>query len=409
MDFGLFGGKMLQFIMHPIDKDARINILEGSVRSGKTVGMIPKWINYIRNGPKGLLVMTGVSKDTIKDNVLQDLFDTVGDKNYHYNEKSGLLEMFGRKIKVIGAKDEGSEKYLRGKTVAGAYCDEVSLMPERFFKQLLNRLSVKGARLYATTNPDSPYHYLYTEFITDEEKMNSGMVKSYHFDLDDNPNLDEEYKGFIRNAYSGFWYLRMIEGRWVVAQGSIYDMWDKDLNTFDDDGVPPGLFARATRCIPIDHGTQNATVFLDIWDDGETIWVMNEFYHSGRDSGLQKENSQYADDLDAMVGENRPRFVIVDPAAATFKITLRRRGYRVRDADNDVLEGIRMTATMIAKRRIRVHRKNCPNLLKEISGYVWDEKAALHGVEKPIKMNDHACDGLRYYVKTMVNPRRLMM
>lgn len=412
MEFGRFGYKSLSFISNPWEKDARINILEGSVRSGKTVSMIPKWINYILHGPAGLLIMTGVSKETLEDNVLRDLFDTVGVENYTYNKQSGLLVIYGRLIKVLGAKDQGSEKYLRGKTIAGAYCDEISLMPEEFFKQLLNRMSVKGAKLYATTNPDTPYHYLYTDFITDEEKVNSGMVKVYHFELDDNPNLDDEYKTFIRNAYTGFWYLRMIEGKWVVAQGAIYDMWDKDLNTFVDEDLPTAYAYKSRRYIACDHGTQNATVFLDIYDDGDTVWVVNEYYHSGRSEGLQKENSEYADEMEKFIGDTTdriymPRYIIVDPAAATFRVTLRKRGLHIREADNEVLPGISMVSTMIAKRKIRVHRKNCPNLLKEIVGYVWDEKAIQLGIERPVKANDHCCDALRYFVRTMIPERRL--
>jgi PBSX family phage terminase large subunit len=407
MDFGVFGKKVLRFILNPIEKDARINILEGSVRSGKTVGMIPKWLDYIKNGPKGLLVITGISKDTIYDNVLQDIFDTVGSDNYDYNSKTGMITMYGRKIKVIGAKDEGSEKYLRGKTLAGAYCDELTLMPEKFFKQLLNRLSVRGAKLYGTTNPDHPYHYLYTEYITDEKKLKSGMVKVYHFELDDNPNLDIEYKDFIRGAYTGFWYLRMIEGKWVVAQGAIYDMWDKDLNTFIDEDLIPGFKSLAHRYISIDVGTQNATVYLDCWDDGDTVWILDEYYYDGRKEGKQKENSEYADDLEKFIGDDYPRFIIVDPSAASFKTTLRNRGMRLKDADNEVLEGIRMTSTMIAKRKLRVHRDRCPNFLAEVSGYVWDEKAVLRGVEQPLKHADHCMDAGRYFVKTIIKPRRL--
>lgn len=406
MEFGLFGKKMLNFISNPFDQDARINILEGSVRSGKTVGMIPKWLDYIKYGPKGLLLMTGVSKETLYDNVLQDLFDTVGTKNYRYNSQTGLIQMFGRKIKVLGAKDEGSEKYLRGKTLAGAYCDELTLMPEKFFKQLLNRLSVRGAKLYATTNPDSPYHYLYTEYITDEEKLKSGMVKSYHFMLDDNPNLDDEYKEFIRNAYTGFWYLRMIQGQWVVAQGAVYDMWDKQENTFTDEDLIPGFKHLAQRYISIDYGAQNPTVFLDCWDDGDTVWILDEYYHDGRNT-KQKENTEYADDLIKFIGDQQPRFIIVDPSAAAFKVTLRNRGIRTKDADNEVLEGLRMTATMIAKRKLKVHRKNCPNFLKEVSSYVWDEKAIDRGVEQPLKQNDHVMDAARYFIKTVIRPRRI--
>ena len=92
-------------------------------------------------------------------------------------------------------------------------------MPEKFFKQLLNRLSIRGAKLYGTTNPDSPYHYLYAEYIADEVKLQKGMVRDYHFELDDNPNLPEDYKENIRNAYKGMWFKRMILGLWVLAEG----------------------------------------------------------------------------------------------------------------------------------------------------------------------------------------------
>lgn len=269
MEFGLWGQKALDFIYNPIANDAFINILEGSVRSGKTVAMIPKWINYIMTGPKGLLLITGVSKDTIYDNVLNDLFDTIGEDNYEYNRQSGDLTIYWytdgikcqRRIKVVGAKDEGSEKYIRGKTLAGAYCDELSLMPEKFFKQLLNRLSIRGAKLYGTTNPDSPYHYLYAEYIADEVKLQKGMVRDYHFELDDNPNLPEDYKENIRNAYKGMWFKRMVLGLWVLAEGIIYDMFSDDL-IFDDDSnvFTESTKAKSRRYIGIDYGTTNPMV-----------------------------------------------------------------------------------------------------------------------------------------------------
>lgn len=235
MEYGQWGEKALDFIETPYYEDAFINILEGSVRSGKTVAMIPKWLTYIITAPPGLLLMVGVSKDTVYDNVLSDLFDTLGENNYRYNRQSGDLLIYWsardgrhtRRVKVVGAKDEGSEKYIRGKTLAGAYCDELTLMPERFFKQLLNRLSVRGAKLYATTNPDSPAHYLYKEYITNETKLRNGLVKVIHFELDDNPNLGDEYKTNIRNSYSGVWFKRMILGIWVLAEGVIYDISTK--------------------------------------------------------------------------------------------------------------------------------------------------------------------------------------
>lgn len=414
MEFGLWGEKALNFIFNPLKDDAFINILEGSVRSGKTVAMIPKWLNYIMTGPAGMLLMTGVSKDTIYDNVLNDLFDTIGESNYSYNRQSGDLIVFWfdkgmkkqRRIKVLGAKDEGSEKYLRGKTLAGAYCDELSLMPEKFFKQLLNRLSVQGAKLYGTTNPDSPYHYLYAEYITDEAKLKKGMVRDYHFELDDNPNLPEEYKENIRNAYKGMWFKRMILGLWVLAEGVIYDMFSDDLLFDDSDKVfTKNKKSACRRYIGIDYGTTNPMVFLDIYDDGDTVFILNEYYYDSKKHQRQKTDEEYAKDFDTFIGEEFPDFVLIDPSAASFKIVLRGRGYRVKDADNNVNDGIRKVAMLMSRKKLRVH-KRCQNIIREFHSYVWDEKAAKRGEEKPVKENDHGCDALRYMVNTILQKWR---
>lgn len=404
IEWGEFGAKSLSFICRPIHLDARINILEGSVRSSKTVTMIPKWLAYIKEGPQGLLIMTGVSKDTIYDNVLRDLFDTIGEKNYSYNRQSGDLTIFGRPVKVIGAKDEGSEKYLRGKTLAGAYCDELSLMPPGFFKQLLNRLSVEGSKLYGTTNPDHPNHWLYLDFITNEELIGKGTVDVVHFELDDNPNLSDEYKDFIKSAYSGVYYKRFILGLWVQAEGAIYDMFDDD-NLFDGE-LPRRITEKAGHYIAVDYGTQNGTVFLYIVDDGTTVWVVDEYYHSGRKAGAQKVNSQYAKDFKDFVDIRPISKTILDPAAASFKAELRKEGWIIKDGDNDVLEGIRNVATLMKRKLLKVHVR-CKNLIGEIQGYVWDPKPTEKGNEKPVKKNDDCVDALRYFVHTMVPAKRI--
>jgi PBSX family phage terminase large subunit len=418
MDIQQFGQKAYDFIVNPIELDARINILEGSVRSGKTVCMIPKTLMLVDSGPKGLGVFTGVSKDTVYDNVLRDLFDVIGRNNYNYNRSNGELNLFGDEWKVIGAKDEGSEKYIRGKTIAKANCDELSLMPERFFKQLLNRMSIAGARLYGTTNPDNPNHYLYREYITDLEKLNSGMVKVIHFELDDNPNLSEEYKMFIRAAYSGVFYQRFILGLWVIAEGAIYkDAYNAAL-LFDEYGsggiaeAPQGLFGpggHIERIIGIDYGTTNPCVFLDVYDDGETLWQRKEYYWDSKKEERQKTDEEYVDDLIEFIGEDTNVSVLVDPSAASFIAALRARGivtWDVDTADNSVLDGIRMFGSMMKRGKYRIHR-SCTNTIREVTSYCWNEKKSLLGVEEPVKQNDHTCDAGRYIVKTKISEWRL--
>ncbi|SFU70899.1 PBSX family phage terminase large subunit [Alicyclobacillus macrosporangiidus] len=398
--WGRFSQKQLDSIRN---STARLNFWEGAVRSGKTIASIVRWLDYIATGPSGDLLMVGKTERTLKRNILDVMEQILGPRLYRYNKGEGEVYVCGRKIYVAGANDERAEGKIRGMTLAGAYGDEVTLWPENFFKMLLSRLSVSGAKFFGTTNPDSPYHWLKVEYL-DKTDLD---LRSWHFVLEDNPNLDQAYVEALKREYTGLWYKRFILGLWVMAEGAIYDMWDDTLNTFTDADIPPGLKMVARRYISVDYGTQNATVFLDCLDDGDTLWIVNEYYHSGREQGRQKEDAEYADDLLNFAGPERPRFVIADPSAASFKIALRRRGLMVRDAENDVLEGIRMTATMIAKRKLRVNRDRCPHLVKEIAGYVWDAKAAERGEEKPLKQNDHAVDAMRYLVATVVNKYRL--
>lgn len=400
INFEQFGRKSRDFLSTPIEQDARINILEGSVRSSKTVTMLAKWLDYIGNAPPGLLLMTGVSKETVYDNVLFDLFDTVGSSHYKYNHNSGELIIFGRRIKIIGAKDEGSEKYLRGKTLAGCYSDEISLMPKNFFMQLLNRLSVAGAKLYATTNPDSPYHYLYKEYINDPVKLKNGMVKVYHFILEDNPSLSGEYIDFIKNAYSGLWYKRNILGLWVMAEGIIFDQFNDDTMKVNDAMLPEMM----RYWIGVDYGTSNATTFmLCAMGADRKFYVLNEYYHSGRDS-IQKSPAQYSKDLQKFVSSQKnihllpikPERIYIDPSAESFIVQLYEDGLKgVTQADNTVKNGIELLSNLMGADNFRVHER-CKHTLTELSSYIWDSKAQKLGEDKPIKENDHTIDAIRY-------------
>lgn len=407
IEWGDFGRKSLEFIATPVEQDARITILEGSVRSAKTVTMIPKWINYIKNGPRGLLAMTGVSKTTLYHNVLDDLFDTVGKRNYRYNKTTGDLWIYNRKLIVFGIKDEGSEKYLRGKTLAGAYSDETTTMPESSFTQLLNRLSVRNARFYGTTNPDSPYHYLHRDYIANQEKIAAGIVRSIHFDLNDNPNLDDEYITFIRGAYSGLWYKRMIQGLWVIAEGSIYDMFDDARNTCALDDVPFDKFYR--KLLVSDYGAGNPTTFLKIGLTRDKrgkvhAWIYDEWYYDPSRS-ISKTTSQYKTALIRFIGDERFDKIYPDPSALDFINELRasscgRSFDNIGWADNEVLKGINTVSTFIDQGRFHIVKSRCPETMMEFASYIWDPNAQLRGEDEPMKEHDHCLDPIRYGLHT---------
>ena len=396
MEFKLFGEKALKFVINDIKDDARINILEGSVRSGKTVAMIPKLLKYLNEGPQGLIAIVGVSKETIYDNVLKDLFETVGEGNYKYNHQRGVLTLFGRNLKVIGAKDEGAEKYLRGKTLAGAFVDELVLIPQIFFEQLLNRMSVAGAKLYATTNPGSPFHWLREKYMLNEGLLKQGYIKIYHFELKDNPNLEEEYINFITNAYSGMFYKRFILGQWVLADGLVYDMFSSEKNIFQNTNKNYTEYY-----ISCDYGIQNPMVFL-LWGKcGKKWYCIKEYYHDGRKEPQKTDEESY-NDLVKFAGNLKIKSVIIDPSASSFIVLIRKKNkFRIQKAKNDVFEGINRMAVALQNQTIN-YNECCTNTIKEFGTYIWDEKAVQRGEDKPVKENDHAMDASRYFVNTII-------
>jgi PBSX family phage terminase large subunit len=405
-----YGEKARRFIArHPM-YDKFINILEGAVRSGKTWAMLSKILELSDYQVAGHKILTGVSKQTIYNNVLSDLFDILGERYYTYNRMTGELNLMGWPWLVIGAKDEGSERYIRGLTVGVAVGDELSLMPVNFLKMLLSRLSPPGARLYGTTNPDSPLHYLKTDVIDNDFFRVKDAIFVEHFTLDDNPYLTEDKKELYRGMYKGLFKLRYIDGLWVMAEGSIYkDCWN-DVLFYDDDSAPAGLREQsvyADRWVCCDYGTDHPQVYQDHIDDGNTIWIDREYVWDSKIEMRQKTDREYADDLEKFLAPTAGSLVIVPPEAASFKAELTQRGIWHTDADNDVTDGIKAVAIMMATRRLRVNRKNCPRLAQRILTYIWDAKASLRGLEEPLKQMDDECDCMRYGVKTKIAAWRL--
>jgi PBSX family phage terminase large subunit len=291
-----------------------------------------------------------------------------------------------------------------------ALCDEVSLMPQGFFQMLLSRMSPEGARLYATTNPDSPYHWLKAEYLDNPELRAKRILWSEHFTMADNPNLVPEFVESQKRLYTGFFYKRFIEGLWVVAEGAIYkDSWSEGL-LYDPKDEPLGLRVRGghvQRIIPVDYGTTNPMVFLDIYDDGKLYWITREYYWDSAKQLRQKTDAEYADDLAEFIGPQRNAKVIIDPSAASFKAEMTKRGIWHADADNDVNEGIRIVSMVLNQRMARFCRQTTQNTIQEMQTYAWDAKAAQRGEEKPLKIHDHGADAFRYFAKTEVPYWRL--
>lgn len=393
-------------------KDYNGIVADGAIRAGKTVPMALSFVFWAMDAFDGHnFGMCGKSIGSFHRNVWSWLKPALKIRGYKIKEvRSGedkhiKISFRGKtnKFYIFGGKDEGSQDLIQGITLAGILFDEVALMPESFVNQGTGRCSVDGAKWWFNCNPDAPMHWFHVNWL---KKAVEKKLLHLHFVMDDNPSLSQKVKDKYKTNFFGVFFKRFILGLWVIADGAIYDMWSDEENLFNDDTQPAGLNQIARRTIAIDYGTTNPMVFLDLWDDGTTVWQVNEYYYDSKEKGVQKTDTQYADDLEKFIGNDIPDEIILDPSAASFKAELRQRGYRVKDADNEVRDGIRIVSTMIGKRLYRVHER-CMHTRQEITSYVWDEKARERGVEQPLKVKDHAPDAARYFCKTKIKPWRL--
>jgi PBSX family phage terminase large subunit len=371
------------------DSTAFINIWEGSVRSGKTYASIVAWGKFIMQAPPGELMIVGRTSEAIVRNVVKPMQELY--KGYvSWAPGKRILTLCDREVWVVGAADERAAGKIQGSTLIGAYVDEISLIPRSFFDMLLSRLSLEGARLFGTTNPDSPFHWLKEKL----DQADGKYLKFWHFDLNDNPYLPQGYVDNIKRSYSGLWYKRFIEGKWVLAEGTIYDFFDSKKHVIDF----PTSMAKF-HVVGIDYGTTNPTAFVLIGVNPNSypnVWVESEYYWDSKAKNRQKTDYEYAEDLKKFIGGKNIRAVYLDPSAASFKAELRRIGIDdIYDANNDVLDGIRFVSTQIASGRVTVCA-SCTNLIKEFGTYCWDEKSRKLGIDKPLKENDHLLDALRY-------------
>lgn len=383
-------------------------IADGAIRSGKTVSMSLSFVMWAMSSFNGQnFAMCGKTIGSFRRNVLFWLKLMLKSRGYHVEDHRadnlvvitlGETENF---FYIFGGKDERSQDLIQGLTLAGVFFDEVALMPESFVNQATGRCSVDGSKYWFNCNPDGPYHWFKTEWI---DKRKDKHLLYLHFTMDDNLSLSEQIKARYRSMYTGVFYKRYIEGLWCMAEGIIYDMFDEHRHVLKIKEFFQ-LLIDGNRYISIDYGTQNATAFL-LWNKGvDGVWYcIREYYYSGRDEGKQKTDAEYADDLEEWLDGTKVKALIVDPAAASFIAELRKRGYKVLKAKNDVEDGIRMVGTMLNQDKIKFSSA-CVNTQKEFASYVWDEKAAQRGEDKPVKQKDHAMDALRYFVATILGNR----
>ena len=372
-------------------------VCDGAVRSGKTMAMgLSFFLWAMSSFDKQRFGICGKTISSLRRNVLSEILPRLEGLGATWKEKRTenlvILRFLGRENKfyIFGGRDESSASLIQGITFAGILLDEVALMPRSFVEQACARCSVAGSRLWFNCNPAGPSHWFYQTWILEAEKRNCLRL---HFTMEDNPSLTKEIRERYERLYTGVFYRRFIQGQWAQAEGRVYDFFERAMVK----PVPAGPYEK--WYISCDYGTVNPTS-MGLWGKTGGVWYrVKEFYFSSRQAQRQMTDEEYASALQTLAGERSITAVIVDPSAASFIEVLRRKGWRVKKADNDVLSGIRLTSDALKEGKI-VICEGCEDTLREMDEYVWDLSSG--NKDRVKKEHDHAMDDMRYFVSTVL-------
>lgn len=392
--------KQLQYVK---EANAKWNMAYGSVRCGKTVGTVFRFLIDCSACPDSKIYIVGHTFDTAYRNVVRLIMESDEFSMFRpFCAWTGKKLYFRDKIiTVLGAKDEGAVGNFQGDTHSLTYCDEITLYPDSIIDMIDTRLSCTHSKAHATMNPTYPTHKVKTWI----DKAVDGDKNYYqmHFTLDDNPYVSEDYKQRIRDSLSGVFYKRNYLGLWCLAEGAIFDFFDRNIHVYRK---PPA--AAEYYIASIDYGASNPFACLLIGvstgrytQRGKKLWVEKEYYWDPRVTQRGKTNAEFCRDVVEFLQDYNVNALYIDPSAAAFKQDLRKCGIHPVDANNEVLDGIQMMISEMQKGNLVV-LECCKNLIKEIETYVWDRKASEKGDDEPVKKNDHAVDALRYACATHI-------
>ena len=394
-----FSPKQVEFIKY---SNAKFNLAHGAIRSGKTVCTLFRFVKAVIECPGESIAIVGYSQGTIYNNVISLLLNSEELRIFRpfctWSKGNHELYIGTKTIKCIGAGDEGALGQIQGITLDLVYCDEMTLYPDNVINMIKTRLSRDHSKLFASMNPRHPGHPIHRWIELAEE--GDPLYYSMHFTIDDNPYISESYKEDLRRTNTGLFYKRYYLGIWCLAEGAIFDFFDKALHTTER---PP---AAEYFIAGIDHGTHNPTACVLIGVNtgvanqvGKRIFVIDEYYWDPTKTHRQKTVSEFAEDISRFLNPYGVKSVYLDPSAAALRLDLVKKGIHVTNANNEVLEGIETMCSLMQKGVLTIDPK-CKHLIREIEGYVWDPKKAKLGEDAPLKHADHAIDALRYAVAT---------
>lgn len=408
--------------------DASEVVLSGPAGTGKTRGAL-EWLHELAlayPGSRALITrrernsLTQTALVTFNKQVRPDLDGVIWratEQEYRYPNGSVI---------VVGGLDKEGRKVFSGQ-YDHIYVNEATELEEAHWENLTTRLrNGKSPRpqILGDCNPDRPTHWLKVRSCgygeTPGPHQKTLMLESRH---EDNPVLWDATAGDwtaegrryvlgVLEALSGPRKLRLRWGRWVRAEGVVYEGWDATIHLIDRFAVPYDW----PRIWSIDFGYRNPFVWQEWALDGDNrLYLCQEIYHTNRIV------DDHAERIRHLTATSPPPVAILCDHDAEDRATLERAlGLPTTPAPKAKLPGIGAVQA-----RLRVQGDGRPRLYvlrdalderdevlseakkpcrteDEFDSYVWNDKTRK---DEPVKEDDHGCFVAGTRIETDRGPR----
>jgi len=371
------------------DRHHRWNIDYGATRSGKTHGSYFKVPYRIAELPEGNMIMIGKTLSTLSYNVLEPMRGIFGYEHVSEVKKGSdginYCNIFGRKMRVVGADNKRAVTKIQGAGLIYAYLDELTTHHKDVFMMLQSRLDSKEACCDATCNPDAPNHWL--KKWQEESKQKGVDLAWRQFTIYDNTYLDAEFIKALELEYQGTVYFdRFILGRWVAAEGSCYPHFIRKKSEFIIPKLPEG--EQGFIQIGVDFGGNksgqafNATF---ISSDLKRIYALKDYRKTEQmdPDKLNLEFIKFVKQISAFYPQYQIMGVWADSAEQVLKNGLQssliKNGFGIKvnnSMKREINERIRFENMMFGKRRFYI-LDCCDITIDAFSGAVWEDNTKM--------------------------------
>ncbi len=400
----------LSWQINPLNDKSSTLLLTGSAGGGKSRCAAEKVNAYCWMYPNSTWLILRKAKEWTGKSIVPFMWQTVmgRDTRIRFNKTEGaFFYPNGSTIWSGGMLDDKQRESVRSiggdGGLDGAWFEEANAFTRDDFQEIIGRVrhtATDWQQIILTTNPDAPTHWIYKDLIQ------GGGASVYYSGAIDNPNNSPAYLVNLKKL-TGVMKQRLVEGKWVQAEGAIYDEYDPAIHMIDKKDCPE--FVQRFRVIDFGYSNPFVCQWWGMDSDGR-LYRYREMYLTRKlveDLTPQILEISKGEEIDATISDHD----------AEDRATMQRHGINTIAAKKDVSPGIQAV-----KARMKVQEDGKPRIFfvrgalveidplldsakkplcteDEIPGYAWKKyDDGKPNKEEPVKINDHGCDTTRYMV-----------